>query len=209
MSSRRHFSTWSLPRRAAFGASVAFGPALLVLALLAPRARAAEGPTVEQMLSAYRPMRPDVEIETPPRSEWSKCKKQVEVHGKTSGWVVLGPAGQVLRRFVDSDGDHTVDQWRYYNHGLEVYRDIDTNRQPQARRAPLAEYRRIAVGGRLEGRRQHRFLESSLARGGHPRGDLRHAATGRKTAGERARYPRRTEDDRRGRPLMPRRLWTR
>ena len=21
----------------------------------------------------------------------------------------------------------TVDQWRYYNHGLEVYRDIDTN----------------------------------------------------------------------------------
>jgi thiol-disulfide isomerase/thioredoxin len=125
MSSRRHF--WPSRRLAIPGACALFCPALLVLALLAPEARAADGPTVEQMLSAYRPMRPDVEIETPPRSEWSKCKKQVEVHGKTSGWVVLGPAGQVLRRFVDSDGDHTVDQWRYYNHGLEVYRDIDTN----------------------------------------------------------------------------------
>jgi thiol-disulfide isomerase/thioredoxin len=91
-------------------------------------ARAADGPTVEQMLTAYRPMRPDVEIETPPRSEFSKCKKTVEVHGKTSAWVVLGPAGQVLRRFADTDGDRLVDQWRYYNHGLEVYRDIDTDR---------------------------------------------------------------------------------
>jgi thiol-disulfide isomerase/thioredoxin len=97
-------------------------------ALLGPTlAPAAEARSIEQLLTAYRPMRPDVEIETPPRSEFSKCKVTVEVHGKTSGWVVLGPAGQVLRRFVDTDGDRTVDQWRYYNHGLEVYRDIDSN----------------------------------------------------------------------------------
>jgi thiol-disulfide isomerase/thioredoxin len=119
---------------------VAFG-AVLCLAGRAP-VWAADGPTVEQMLSAYRPVRPDVEFETPARSEFSKCKKSVEVHGKTSGWVVLGPAGQVLRRFVDTDGDHLVDQWRYYNHGLEVYRDIDTNRNKRP-----DEHRWLNTGG--------------------------------------------------------------
>jgi len=33
----------------------------------------------------------------------------------------------VLRRFVDTNEDNVVDQWRYYNRGLEVYRDIDAN----------------------------------------------------------------------------------
>jgi thiol-disulfide isomerase/thioredoxin len=116
MSSRRHLLPF-------FGIAAAF---CLPLLGQAPT-RAAEARTIEQLLTAYRPIRPDVEIETPPRSEFSKCKVTVEAHGKTSGWVVLGPAGQVLRRFVDTDGDRTVDQWRYYNHGLEVYRDIDSN----------------------------------------------------------------------------------
>ena len=132
MSSRR--LSWFILGVVAFGA---------VLCLAGPASVwAADGPTVEQMLSAYRPVRPDVEFETPARSEFSKCKKSVEVHGKTSGWVVLGPAGQVLRRFVDTDGDHLVDQWRYYNHGLEVYRDIDTNRNKRP-----DEHRWLNTGG--------------------------------------------------------------
>jgi thiol-disulfide isomerase/thioredoxin len=102
----------------------------------------AEARSIEQLLTAYRPIRPDVEIETPPRSDFSKCKVTVEVHGKTSGWVVLGPAGQVLRRFVDTDGDRTVDQWRYYNHGLEVYRDIDSNHNRK-----VDEHRWMNTGG--------------------------------------------------------------
>jgi thiol-disulfide isomerase/thioredoxin len=116
MSSRRFFSSLF---------ALALAPGLVLLGH-APT-QAAEARSIEQLLTAYRPMRPDVEIETPPRSEFSKCKVTVEAHGKVSGWVVLGPAGQVLRRFVDTDGDRTVDQWRYYNHGLEVYRDIDSN----------------------------------------------------------------------------------
>ncbi len=82
--------------------------------------------TIEQILK-YKPVQPGVEYETPPPEEFSKCKIEVERSGKSSGWVVYGPAGQILRRFVDTDGDNTVDQWRYYLHGLEVYRDIDTN----------------------------------------------------------------------------------
>ena len=37
------------------------------------------------------------------------------------------PEGAVLRKFVDTNGDNTVDQWSYYKDGVEVYRDIDSN----------------------------------------------------------------------------------
>lgn len=86
----------------------------------------AQGVSVEQVMK-YRPVQPGVDYETPDARDFSQCKVEVERSGKSSGWVVLGPQGQVLRRFVDSDGDNVVDQWRYYRHGLEVYRDIDTN----------------------------------------------------------------------------------
>jgi peroxiredoxin len=93
---------------------------------------AADAPTVDKTLTLFRPVQKDVEIETPAAEDFPKCKLSVERRGKTSGWVVLGPAGQVLRRFADADGDGVVDQWRYYNHGLEVYRDIDTNNNAKA-----------------------------------------------------------------------------
>ena len=37
------------------------------------------------------------------------------------------PSGKLLRVFLDTNGDNTVDQWRYYKNGLEVYRDADTD----------------------------------------------------------------------------------
>jgi peroxiredoxin len=75
----------------------------------------------------FSPKQKDVEYEIPKPDEYSKCKLEVDRKDKGSGWVVLGPAGQILRKFVDLDGDGKVDQWRYFNHGIEVYRDIDTN----------------------------------------------------------------------------------
>lgn len=87
---------------------------------------AAETPTVELALT-FRPVQKDIEYDTPPASDFSKCEVKVEVRGKMSGWVVLGVNGQPIRRFVDTNGDNVVDQWRYYQHGLEVYRDMDTN----------------------------------------------------------------------------------
>ena len=35
--------------------------------------------------------------------------------------------GKILRKFVDTNGDNIVDQWGYFNDGVEVYRDIDSN----------------------------------------------------------------------------------
>ncbi len=89
---------------------------------------AQSGVTVEQILR-YRPRQAGVDYEIPKPEEIAQCKIEVERGGSGvgSGWVVIGPNGQLLRRFVDTDGNNVVDQWRYYQHGLEIYRDIDTN----------------------------------------------------------------------------------
>ena len=87
---------------------------------------AAEAPSVADTMK-FVPRQKDVEYETPKPAEFAKCKVEVERKGKVNGWVVLGPAGQVLRKFLDTDGVGGIDQWRYFNHGIEVYRDIDTN----------------------------------------------------------------------------------
>jgi peroxiredoxin len=139
-------------RHASTGLLAVLGVA--ILASFASAAKAAEAPSVEQTLSLFKPSQRDVEYETPPPEDFKKCRISVERVGKTSGWVVFGPSGQVLRRFVDSDGDGTVDQWRYYNHGLEVYRDIDTNhnRKPDECRWLNTGGSRWAVDSNEDGR---------------------------------------------------------
>jgi thiol-disulfide isomerase/thioredoxin len=95
---------------------------VLTLATRAP----AQQVGVEQILK-YRPVQAGVDYESPKPEEVAQCKVEVEKSATGSGWIVYGPNGQTLRRFVDTDGDNVVDHWRYYQHGLEVYRDIDTN----------------------------------------------------------------------------------
>jgi peroxiredoxin len=101
---------------------------LIVLwnSLAAGAVSAADAPTVEFAMK-FRPQNGDVEYEIPDAKAQKQCKVTVVNEGKTSGWVITGPAGQPLRRFMDTNGDKVVDQWSYYRAGLEVYRDIDTN----------------------------------------------------------------------------------
>lgn len=82
---------------------------------------------VETVLS-YKPVQQDVEYDQPAPNEVDQCKLEVERQGKGSGWILYGPQGQVLRRFLDTNGDRQVDEYRYFHQGIEVYRDIDTNR---------------------------------------------------------------------------------
>lgn len=109
--------------RTLLGASVA---GMLGLTIAGPVA--AQAPPLE-LIFKYKPSQKDVDVETPAAADFEKCKVDNENTATSSGWVVYGPQGQVLRRFVDSDGDkeRQVDLWRYYKNGLEVYRDIDTN----------------------------------------------------------------------------------
>lgn len=88
--------------------------------------RAADTPSPEFALT-FRPTQSDVDHEIPKAGDAKQCKVTVERYSKGSGWVVSGPAGQVLRRFVDSNDDKIVDQWRYYREGVEIYRDLDTD----------------------------------------------------------------------------------
>lgn len=97
-----------------------------IAALPASLVLAADKVTAPQAL-AIRPVLKDSECEMPNAKVIEQCKINVVNFGKGSGWVVLGSAGEVLRQFVDSNGDNVVDQWRYYRDGVEVYRDIDTD----------------------------------------------------------------------------------
>jgi thiol-disulfide isomerase/thioredoxin len=103
--------------------------------ILAPSLVAAAGfgtaawaatPTAEQALK-LTPSQKDIEFDTPATSELAKCQIKAEkVAGKT-GWVVRDPQGQILRKFVDTNGDNVVDRWSFYQDGIEVYRDVDSN----------------------------------------------------------------------------------
>ncbi len=97
-----------------------------ILAAMATTGGAADPPSAKLALS-FKPKQVDVEYDIPQESEYAKCKVTVVRKGKASGWVVLGPGGETLRRFMDTDGDNIVDHWGYYLRGLEVYRDIDSD----------------------------------------------------------------------------------
>lgn len=80
----------------------------------------------EQILQ-FKPRRNAAEIETPAAADLKQCRVEAERRGKASGWVLYGPQGQVLRRFMDTNADDEVDEFRYFNQGQEVYRELDTN----------------------------------------------------------------------------------
>ena len=83
-------------------------------------------PTVQEAL-AFHPVQKDVQIDRPEPGEIDKCKIAPEKSGGKTGWVVRDAEGQILRNFVDTNNDNTVNQWSYFKDGIEVYRDIDSN----------------------------------------------------------------------------------
>lgn len=86
----------------------------------------AASPTVEQALK-LAPIQKDVDYDIPSAADAAKCTIKAEKVGGQTGWVVRGPNGQILRQFVDTNGDNVVDRWSYFKDGIEVYRDIDEN----------------------------------------------------------------------------------
>lgn len=98
-----------------FLAAAVAASAMSSLAFAAP-------PTAEQALG-LSPIQKGVQYDIPEKAAISKCT----VTSDASGWIVRSDAGQMLRRFLDTNGDNKVDQWCYYRHGVEVYRDIDAD----------------------------------------------------------------------------------
>src|SRR5262245_23215361 len=93
---------------------------------LSPQMAWAAKPTAVEALKLV-PVQKDVDYDVPEAKEIEKCTVDVETVGGITGWVVRSDGGQVLRRFLDTNGDNKVDQWCYYKNGIEIYRDIDAN----------------------------------------------------------------------------------
>ncbi len=101
-------------------------------------------PTAEQLLKGYKPAQKDVEFDTPDAAEMAKCSLALE----KGSYVITNAAGQVLRRFTDSNGDSAPDMFRYYHMGLEVYREVDTNGDSKAKKNMRPDqYRWLNWGG--------------------------------------------------------------
>jgi thiol-disulfide isomerase/thioredoxin len=84
-------------------------------------------PTAAQMLG-YRPKQDGIVYSTPTATELASCKVElVQGPGRSSGWLLRDPQGLPLRRFFDSNGDNKIDIWSYYDKGVEVYREIDSD----------------------------------------------------------------------------------
>jgi len=103
-------------------ASTVFG---LVLAVAFP-ASADETQELTKALS-FKPRQSDVNFEKIAAEDVAKCKLERIARDDGKGFWLTGPAGQPLRWFVDTNGDKSPDRWCYYNHGVEVYRESDTN----------------------------------------------------------------------------------
>ncbi len=104
----------------------------------------AQKPTAEQLLKGYKPSQKDVDYDTPEAADMAKCTVALE----KGSYVISNAAGQVLRRFTDSNGDSAPDMYRYYHMGLEVYREIDTNGDPRTKKNMRADqYRWMNWGG--------------------------------------------------------------
>jgi len=84
---------------------------------LGSKAAHAATPTVEQALK-LAPIQKDVDYDVPNAAEISKCTIKAEKLNGQTGWVVRSPSGQILREFVDTNGDNIVDRWSYYKDGI-------------------------------------------------------------------------------------------
>src|SRR5437879_3245409 len=70
-------------------------------------------PTVEQMLTIYRPRQPGIVLSTPRPDEYAACEVRF-IEGSrpgSNGYLLLDPQKRPLRRFFDSNGDRKVDVW--------------------------------------------------------------------------------------------------
>ncbi|MFK8113009.1 MAG: redoxin domain-containing protein [Rubripirellula sp.] len=89
-----------------------------------------------------KPVQKDVVYELVPAEFVETCSvRDVTVKGWT-GWEVVAPDGSLLRRFADTNGDKKIDLWSYFNHGVEVYRDIDEDFNGKA-----DQYRWLSTNG--------------------------------------------------------------
>ena len=94
-----------------------------------------------------KPDQSGVDYDQPDAAAQKDCK--VESANKkfgSPGWVVFNSNEQILRLFLDRNGDRKLDQWSYYKDGIEVYRDSDNDFDGK-----LDEFRWLGSAGMRKG----------------------------------------------------------
>ena len=115
-------------------------PACLLLTSLLPLSVSGQDSQLDTAMGIKPKHLSEVEIEMPGIAVLKECKA-VRTQSP-SGFIVHHSSGRILRQFVDTNGDGKLDRWSYYNNGLEVYRDIDSDFNGR-----LDQYRWLATEG--------------------------------------------------------------
>ncbi len=115
-------------------------PTCLILTSLIPLNVSGQDSQLDTAMGIKPKHLSEVEIEMPGIAVLKDC--QAVRTQSPSGFIVHHSSGRILRQFVDSNGDGKLDRWSYYNNGLEVYRDIDSDFNGR-----LDQYRWLATEG--------------------------------------------------------------
>ncbi len=91
---------------------------------------------------AFKPRQADVNYEQVKSDQVAECSLEETVREDGKGFLVSGPGAVPLRWFADTNGDNRLDRWCYYNAGVEVYRESDTDFNETA-----DEYRWLSTEG--------------------------------------------------------------
>lgn len=75
----------------------------------------------------YKPKQKDVDYEQPTESQIDLCTLDSAKKINKSGFIIRDQDGQMLRLYLNTNGDQNLDRWSYFKDGLEVYSDIDSN----------------------------------------------------------------------------------
>ena len=112
-------------RRRVANALCMLGFALFGQAFFAHPAVAAN-PSAETAL-ALQPVQKDFSFQKVAAADVEKCRVVDLSDNGWTGWVVESADGSRLRRFADTNADKKIDLWCYYDQGVEVYRDVDSD----------------------------------------------------------------------------------
>ena len=115
---------------------------VVALALVALPMPALAAPPSPADALALKPRQKGVEFAEPSDAEAKQATIKQEKEGGVMALVVRGPSGEVLRAFADSDGNRVVDRWSYYKDGMEVYRELDSDKDTKP-----DEYRWLGSAG--------------------------------------------------------------
>lgn len=100
---------------------------LAVVASLASWAHAQKPSTQLVKALSYEPRQAGVSYEKVARDDIGSCSIEETTRGGAKGFWITGQGGQPLRWFADTNGDNALDRWSYFNAGVEVYRESDTD----------------------------------------------------------------------------------